>query len=89
MWSLAHAWRHQDVDAAMECFTSDALYMEPPDIQIYKGHVQLRPYFAAHEPGTIMKFYNLFINEATQVGAVEYTFGTEGKQWQWHIGHYP
>jgi ketosteroid isomerase-like protein len=79
MEQLAHAWSEQDSDAGLSCFTEDALYMEPPDIQLFLGHGHLRPYFAALTPGTHMRFHNLWFDEATQVGAGEYTFGHEGR----------
>lgn len=75
MTQLAKSWTSQNADAALSCFTKDAIYMEPPNIQLYLGHEQLRPYFAALEPGTYMTFHNLCFNESTQVGMGEYCFG--------------
>ena len=72
---LADAWSRQDVEQALSCFTADATYMEPPDIQLYEGHGQLRPYFAALKPGTFMRFHNLWFDESRQIGAGEYSFG--------------
>lgn len=79
MEQLARAWSQQDTDSALACFSQDAVYMEPPDIQIYQGQEQLRPYFAALSPGTFMRFHNLWFDEAKQVGAGEYSFGSAGK----------
>lgn len=76
---LADCWSQQKTDQALACFTEDAIYMEPPDIQFYKGHSQLRPYFAALKPGTFMRFHNLWFDEARQIGAGEYSFG-EGNE---------
>ncbi len=56
MERLARGWSTQDTDLALSCFTPDAVYMEPPDVQLYVGHDQLRPYFAALTPGTYMRF---------------------------------
>src|SRR5262245_8958582 len=72
---LADGWSQQKTDQALACFTEDATYIEPPDIQFYKGHSQLRPYFAALKPGTFMRFHNLWFDEADQIGAGEYSFG--------------
>jgi SnoaL-like domain len=72
---LADGWSQQNTDQALACFTEDAIYIEPPDIQFYKGHSQLRPYFAALKPGTFMRFDNLWFDEASQIGAGEYSFG--------------
>ena len=80
MHRLAAAWSAQDTDVAVACFTEDAVYMEPPDVQLYRGHEQLRPYFAALEPGTFMRFHNLWFDEASATGAGEYSFGLEGQE---------
>ena len=74
---LADGWSQQNTDEALACFTGDAIYMEPPDIQFYKGHSELRPYFAALKPGTFMRFQNLWFDEARQIGAGEYSFGDQ------------
>lgn len=78
MRRLAQAWNQQDTESALLCFTDDAIYMEPPDIQLYIGHEQLRPYFSALEPGTFMLFHNLWFDESSQTGAGEYSFGMTG-----------
>jgi hypothetical protein len=72
---LADGWSRQDTEQALSCFTENAVYMEPPNIQFYEGHIQLRPYFAALKPGTFMRFHNLWFDESRQVGAGEYSFG--------------
>jgi uncharacterized protein (TIGR02246 family) len=77
MERLAQAWSTQDAELGLSCFTEDALYTEPPDIQLYVGHDQLRPYFAALTPGTTMQFHTIAFDEARQRGAGEYTFGHE------------
>jgi hypothetical protein len=79
MSQLAQSWSTQNTDAALSCFTMDAIYMEPPNMQLYLGHEQLRPYFAALKPGTYMTFHNLCFNETTQVGMGEYSFGMKDK----------
>ena len=76
---LARAWSEQDTDAALSCFTEDAIYMEPPDEQLFQGHGELRPYFAALEPGTFMTFHQIWFDEARQTGAGEFSFGAAGK----------
>lgn len=78
MQQLASAWSKQQTESALACFTEDAISIEPPDIQLYQGHEQLRPYFAALKPGTFMHFHHLWFDEARQVGAGEYTFGSQG-----------
>jgi len=77
MQRLASGWQDLDTELALSCFTADAFYSEPPDIQIYMGHEQLRSYFAALKPGTLMRFQHLWFDEDSQTGAGEYTFGSQ------------
>jgi hypothetical protein len=77
MERLAHAWSTQDTELGLSCFTDDAVYTEPPDIQIYVGHDQLRPYFAALTPGTFMRFHTVAFDEDSARGFGEYSFGHE------------
>jgi ketosteroid isomerase-like protein len=79
MEQLARAWSQQDTESALACFTQDAVYIEPPDIQFYQGHEQLRPYFAVLEPDTFLHFHHLWFDEPKQVGAGEFSFGRTGK----------
>jgi ketosteroid isomerase-like protein len=73
---LAHAWSTQDTELGLECFAEDAVYTEPPDVQLYVGHEQLRPYFAALTPDTRMAFHTIAFDEGAQRGFGEYTFGS-------------
>jgi hypothetical protein len=79
MERLARAWSAQDTDSAVACFTFNAVYMQPPDIQFYSGHAELRAYFAALRPGTYLQYHNLWFDETRQVGCVEFSFGVEGR----------
>jgi hypothetical protein len=74
---LARAWSTQDTELGVGCFADDAVYTEPPDLQLYAGHEQLRPYFAALTPGTFMRFHAVAFDEASQRGFGEYSFGHE------------
>ncbi len=80
MNQLADSWTSQNTDSAIECFASDAVYMQPPDEQFYKGHEQLRPFFGALEKGTVMKFHNIWFDKEKQMGAAEFTFGNNGSK---------
>jgi ketosteroid isomerase-like protein len=79
MQQVARAWAALDADAAVACFTPDAVYMQPPNVQFYRGHDQLRAYFGALTPGTFLDFHNLWFDEAKQTGCVEFSFGVRGK----------
>ena len=73
MERLATAWSTQDTELGLSCFTDDAVYMEPPDIQLYLGQEELRPYFAALSADTFMHFHDLMLDETGRIGAGEYS----------------
>lgn len=77
---LANAWEALDADAATACFTPDAIYMQPPDEQLFVGHDQLRAYFDPLDPGTYLRLDNVWFDEATQRGACEFTFGVADQE---------
>jgi ketosteroid isomerase-like protein len=78
MTTLAEAWSKQDTKRALACFTADALYMQPPDQQLYRGAAELEKLFAAIRPGTLMKFHHLAFDAKSQVGFGEFSFGRSG-----------
>lgn len=80
MNQLAAAWASPDADLAAECFTDDAIYMEPPDQQLFVGREQIAAYFSPLRPGTYLRFQHLWFDEDTGVGAVEFSFGVEGRE---------
>lgn len=76
---LARSWETQDPEAAVALFAPDAIYMQPPDVQLFTGHSQLRSYFGAVEPGTFMRWHHVWFDARTQVGAGELSFGVTGR----------
>lgn len=74
MNNVAEGWSTQNTDKALSSFDEDAIYMEPPNIQYYRGHQQLRPYFDELDGKYKMEFHNLWFKQATQSGTGEYTF---------------
>ena len=72
---LASAWAARDPVVAAECFTQKAVYMEPPDRQVFIGQDELRAYFSPLEPGTYLTFRNVAFDESDSVGMVEFSFG--------------
>lgn len=78
MATLAGAWSQQDTELALGCFTEDAIYMQPPDQQLYRGRGELETLFRLLRPGTFMAFHNLAFNVAAQVGFGEFSFGRAG-----------
>jgi hypothetical protein len=78
MARLAAAWSTQDTQLALGCFAADAVYMQPPDLQLYRGRAELEKLFGALRPGTFMRFHNLAFNATAQVGFGEFSFGRSG-----------
>lgn len=74
MERLARTWADNDTPMSLAHFTEDAVYIEPPDLQGYQGHNQLRLFFNDLTPGTKMEWHNLWFNENAQCGAGEYSF---------------
>ncbi len=75
---LSTAWSDCDAAAAADCFTSEAVYMEPPDRQLFTGRDQLTAYFSPLEPGTYLDVQEFWFDKRSQTGAMEFTFGTIG-----------
>jgi hypothetical protein len=79
MTTIAEGWNSGNAKIAVECFSEDAIYIEPPDKQLIQGRDELYTYFGG-DAGAEMKltWHNLFFNEAKQSGAGEYTFEMNG-----------
>lgn len=74
MTNVSEGWSTQDTDRALSSFHEDAIYMEPPSVQYFRGHSQLRPYFDALDKDHRMTFHNLWFDEEKQTGVGEFTF---------------
>ena len=79
MERVARGWATNDVELALEAFTDDAIYMEPPDLILFRGRDQLARFFAAVNPGSTMVWHRLWFAAAAAVGAGEYTFHNGGR----------
>lgn len=75
MQTIANGWNTKNAEKAADCFTDDAVYIEPPDKQFFKGKEELYQYFGG-DNGFDMKlqWHNLFFDEEQQTGIGEYTF---------------
>jgi hypothetical protein len=75
--TVAHAWNTGKAEVAVECFTSDAVYIEPPDRQLYKGASALQAFFATSinppRPDR-MRWHFVAFDDALQTGFGEYTY---------------
>jgi hypothetical protein len=77
MTTVALGWNEGNARKAADCFADDAVYSEPPRKQFYKGRAALFEFFGGGikpEPPMKMVWHHLVFDEATQVGAGEYTF---------------
>ena len=74
---LAEGWNNGNAQQASECFTSDALYIEPPDKQYYAGRAALYKFFGGPNgrAGQMnMIWHHILFDEESQIGAGEFTF---------------
>jgi hypothetical protein len=77
MQTVADGWMEQNAQKAADSFTDDAVYMQPPDRQLYIGKENLVKFFNGVTPGTKMTWHNLAINE--NIGFGEFTFEMSGQ----------
>ncbi|HSK87565.1 MAG TPA: nuclear transport factor 2 family protein [Anaerolineales bacterium] len=82
MQTVADGWNEGDARKAADCFSEDAIYLEPPDKQLYHGRAELYEFFGG-EGGTDtpmkMTWHHLAFNEEEQIGFGEYTFQLHGR----------
>lgn len=79
---LATGWNGGDSRAASECFTPNAIYVEPPRKQVYRGRDALFQFFggSAGRPGQMsMRWHRIVFDPATQRGMGEFTFDYGGQ----------
>ena len=78
MNNIAEGWSAQNTNLALSSFHEDAIYMEPPSTQYFRGHEQLRLYFDALTESHNMRFHNLWFDVQSQTGTGEFTFSYGG-----------
>lgn len=76
---LSAAWEACDAEAAASCFADDAVYMEPPDRQLFRGRAELLAYFSPLQPGTYLDIHSVWFDPGSQTGAAEFSFGLRGQ----------
>ena len=80
--TLAHGWNDGDARKSAECFSQDAVYVEPPEKQLYHGRADLYE-FIGDDQGTDLPMkmtrHHLAFNEGEQIGFGEYTFRMHGR----------
>ena len=82
MQTISDGWNEGNARKAANCFSEDAIYVEPPDAQLYHGREELYEFFGGDNGTDIpmkMTWHHLAFNEETQIGFGEYTFEMHGR----------
>jgi nuclear transport factor 2 (NTF2) superfamily protein len=77
MQGVAEGWNENNARKAADCFAEDAVYLDPPDKQIYRNREELFKFFGGKEgrkEPMKMIWHHLTFNEATEIGSGEFTF---------------
>lgn len=79
--AVAIGWSSGDVTLATGCFAPDAIYTEPPRKRYFRGRDDLFYSFGGEDPPPMsLSWHHVVFDEATGVGAGEYTFDG-GSRW--------
>jgi len=77
MQTVADGWNEGNAHKAANCFHENAIYLEPPEKQLYHGRTELYEFFGG-DAGTDlpmhMTWHHIAFNEGEQIGFGEYTF---------------
>jgi len=82
MQTIAAGWNEGDARKAANCFSEDAIYIEPPEKQLYRGRQELYEFFGGDRGTELpmkMTWHHLAFNEKEQIGFGEYTFEMHGR----------
>ncbi len=82
MQTIAHGWNTSNARQAADCFNEDAIYIEPPEKQLYQSRVELYEFFGGDSGTDIpmkMTWHHLAFNEKDQIGFGEYSFQMHGR----------
>jgi SnoaL-like domain len=74
---VAAGWNSNRAELAASCFTEGAVYLEPPDRQLYRGRAALKEFFAASiapARSDRMRWHAVAFDPVRQVGFGEYTY---------------
>jgi hypothetical protein len=77
MTTVSDGWNEGNARKSADCFTEDAVYMEPPNRQVYVGRKAIYEFFGGPskpDPPMRMIWHHLSFNEQEQAGFGEYTF---------------
>ncbi|TQV68187.1 nuclear transport factor 2 family protein [Exilibacterium tricleocarpae] len=77
---VADDWNRGDARAAADCFTPDAVYIEPPDRQLYEGRQALFEFFGGEEGRTSPMTIALYCNMSRYLKELTATTNTRSTQ---------
>ena len=60
MQTIAESWNEGNARQAADCFSHDAIYVEPPDKQLYRGRAELYEFFGGDNGADIPMIMNCF-----------------------------
>lgn len=83
LYQVAEGWNEGDAQKAAECFSEDAIYIEPPNRQLYQGRQALYEFFGGSSGRASpmkMTWHHLLFDESKQIGVGEYTFVYSGRE---------
>jgi SnoaL-like domain len=75
--TIAVSWNSGQGRRAAECFAEHAIYLEPPDRQLYRGRATIAAFFESSVAVPLpdrMTWHHAAFNQQTQVGFAEYTY---------------
>jgi hypothetical protein len=78
---VADGWNSGDPGWAADCFTRDAIYLEPPDLQRYDGRQALLEFFRGDGPeprAMSITWHHAAYDPDRGLGFGEYTFSVPG-----------
>jgi hypothetical protein len=82
MHTVSGGWNEGDARQAADCFHEQAVYVEPPEKQLYRGRAELYEFFGGDAGPDLpmhMTWHHLAFDEPDQVGFGEYTFQMHGR----------
>jgi hypothetical protein len=69
LYRVAEGWNEGDARKAADCFATDAVYIEPPDRQLYRGREALYEFFggiSGRASPMTMTWHHLLFDETRQ-----------------------
>jgi len=82
LMSVSNGWKSNDARLAANAFTLDAVYIEPPNQQLYQGRQEIFEFFggeSGRKNPMNMTWHHILFDQQNQIGTAEYTFEYKGR----------